>query len=360
MTPPILYVAMTNHGFGHTTRTTAVVNLIQQLCPEVVVILATTAPRWLLERQMSGHFIHRPRALDIGVVQGDSFQMDLGATLTQLQRIQATARSVIASEVQFLRQNRVKLVLADIPPLAVAIAHGAGVPCWMASNFGWDFIYRPWGGDFVGIADWIAEQFSHCDRLFRLPFHESMSAFPQIADVGLTGSDPEGDLEALRSHYALDQPKERTVLLTFGGLGLEQVPYETVQQFPDWQFITFDRHAPRLDNLRVVTDHRHRPVDLMPLCDRILAKPGYGTFAEACRVGTAVCTLPREGFAEAPLLLAGIHNHAYHQDIDPALFFQGNWEFLHAPVQAPRLPDSLPSNGNEAIAQAVVDYLQSA
>jgi hypothetical protein len=360
MTPPVLYVAITNHGFGHVTRTTAVVDHIQQDCPEAVVIVATTAPRWLLDRQLSRPFIHRPRALDIGVVQGDSFQMDQAATLAQLQDIQRRSRSLIASEVQFLRQNRVRLVLADIPPLAVPIAHGAGVPCWMAGNFGWDFIYRPWGGPFVAIADWIAELFGGCDRLFRLPFHDTMDAFPTITDVGLTGSHPQVDLEDLRRHYALTQPPARTVLLTFGGLGLSQVPYETVEQFPDWIFITFDRRALQLPNLRVITNPAHRPVDLMPLCDRIIAKPGYGTFAEACLTHTAVCTLPREGFAEAPLLLAGIRNHAYHQDIEPTDFFNGDWAFLRTPLQPPRLSQPLDGQGNHAIAEAVVRYLRSA
>jgi len=49
----------------------------------------------------------------------------------------------------------VGLILADIPPLAAVIAKSAGIPCWMSSNFGWDFIYRAWGGEFIEFADWI-------------------------------------------------------------------------------------------------------------------------------------------------------------------------------------------------------------
>ncbi len=46
---PILYVAITNHGFGHATETASVAAKIQQMCPEILLILVTTAPRWLLE-----------------------------------------------------------------------------------------------------------------------------------------------------------------------------------------------------------------------------------------------------------------------------------------------------------------------
>ena len=82
------------------------------------------------------------------------------------------------------------LIFADAPPLAIAIAQQLGVPCWMSSNFGWDFIYRDWGGEFTKIADWIGELYGRCDRLFRVPLHESMNRFPHIEDVGLTGGDP--------------------------------------------------------------------------------------------------------------------------------------------------------------------------
>ena len=125
MERPILYVAITNHGFGHATRTATIAGTIQKLCPEVLLIMVTTAPRWLLELYIDGDFIYRPRAFDIGVVQADSMTMDKAATLEKLREIQANQRSLIASEVNFIRQNRVNLILADVPPLAAAIASAA-------------------------------------------------------------------------------------------------------------------------------------------------------------------------------------------------------------------------------------------
>ncbi|MDX2215182.1 MAG: glycosyl transferase [Oculatellaceae cyanobacterium bins.114] len=358
MPQPILYVAITNHGFGHATRTTAVVAELQRQYPELLLILVTTAPRWLLESYIQGDFIHRPRAFDIGVVQRDSLTMDKPATLEKLQAIRAQQRSLIASEVNFIRQNRVGLVLADIPPLAAAIAQAAGVPCWMMSNFGWDFIYRDWGGEFIEMADWIAECFGKCDRLFRLPFHEPMSAFPTITDVGLTGGYPRYSVEEIRSQFPFTTPLEQTVLLTFGGLGLEQIPYQNLAQFPDWQFITFDRNAPQLPNLLHITDQHYRPVDFMPLCSRVVSKPGYGTFSEACRLGVPIVSVTRSDFAEAPILLDGIRDYAEHRILEPTEFFQGDWQFLREPMQPPQKTEPIAKDGNEAIARAIVDFFE--
>lgn len=355
---PAIYVAITNHGFGHATRTAAVAAEIQRQMPEVLLILVTGAPRWLLESYIPGDFIHRPRSLDVGVIQQDSLTMDKSATLAKWQEIRANQRSLIAAEVNFIQLNRVKLILADIPPMAAPIAQAAGIPCWMISNFGWDLIYRDWGGDFIELADWIGDCFQQCDRLFRLPFHEPMSAFPQVEDVGLTGADPRYPPDHLRTKLKVASPPERTVLLTFGGLGLDQIPYANLQQFPDWQFLTFDRNAPDLPNLLPITDRHYRPVDLMPLCGRIVSKPGYGTFAEACRQGIPIVSLAREGFAEAWYLLEGIQNYAYHQILQPQEFFASDWEFLRQPLHPPCLAQSLTRDGNEAIATAVVSYIK--
>ena len=359
MNKPILYIAITNHGFGHAVRAASVAAEIQRLNPEILLILVTTAPRWLLESYIEGDFIHRPRAFDVGVIQSDSLNMDKNATLEKLREIQKNEKSIVAGEVNFIRQNRVSLMLADIPPLAPVIAKAAGIPCWMLSNFGWDFIYADWGGEFIEIANWIGECFSKCDRLFRLPLHEPMSAFPVIEDVGLTGGKPRYSSEDIRAKFKLTAPKEKTILLSFGGLGLQEIPYHNVSQFPDWEFISFDREIPDLPNLIQISDRHYRPVDFMPVCGKVISKPGYSTFAEALRLDIPLVSLTREGFAEAPLLLEGIQNYGYHQIINPEEFFQANWEFLHQPIHPPRLSQKLPKNGTETIAQKVVQYFQS-
>jgi hypothetical protein len=358
MERPILYISITNHGFGHATRTASVVAAIQKICPEILVIIVTTAPRWLLESYIKGDFIYRPRAYDLGVLQPDSLTMDKKATLDKLLEIKKNQNSIIAGEVNFIKQNRVNLILADIPFLATKIAASANIPCWMMSNFGWDFIYRNWGGKFIEIADWIGDCYSQCDMLYRLPFHEPMSAFPHITDIGLTGGSPLFDIEELKSTWRITAPKDKTVLLTFGGLGLQQIPYNNLELFSDWQFITFDKSAPNLPNIIKINDNKYRPVDFMPLCGRVVSKPGYGTFAETVRVGVPLVTVTRDDFAESAFLIEGITNCLPHQILKPEEFFTGNWDFLHQQPQPPQTDLPIDKNGNETIAKAVMNFFQ--
>jgi hypothetical protein len=357
MKRPIIYIAITNHGFGHATRTASIANTIQKLCPEVLLIIVTTAPRWLLESYIEGDFILRQRAFDLGVIQADSLTMDKPATLEKLREIKKNYKSLIASEVNFIRQNRVNIILADIPFLAVGFAEATDIPCWMISNFGWDFIYRDWGGEFTEIADWISDWYGKSNRLFRLPFHEPMSAFTNIIDVGLTGGSPHFSPDKLRSNWQINTTLEKTILLTFGGLGLQEIPYANISKFPDLQFITFDFLAPDLPNLIKVTNRQYRPVDFMPICGRIISKPGYGTFSEATLLEVPVVTIPRDDFAEAAFMLAGLADYNHHQILTAPEFFQGDWDFLYQSPQPPKQTQVINKNGNETIAKAVIDYL---
>lgn len=358
MSRPVIYLAVTNHGFGHAVRISCVAAAIKKLCPDILLVLVTTAPHWLLESYIQTDFIHRPRAFDVGVIQADSFRMDKAATQAKMLEIMTNQKSIIAAEVNFIHTNKVQLILADIPALAAPIAKMAGIPCWMISNFAWDFIYQDWGSDFTEIVSWLQQGYQQCDRLFRLPMAEPMKVFNNVTDVGLTGGTPLYEQTILRDKFNLNTSIEKTVLLTFGGLGLEAIPYHNLSRFPDWQFITFDHQAPELPNLLKVTDNKYRPVDFMPICGRIVSKPGYSTFAEALRLEIPIISLTRDDFAEAQFLLAGIQDYSYHKVINSQEFFAGDWQFLLTDLEPPRQDFTLPKNGAEIIAQEVVNYLE--
>ena len=357
MTRPVLYLAITNHGFGHAVRMASVAGQIQKLNPDILLVLVTTAPRWLLECYIEGDFIHRWKSFDVGVIQSDSLNMDLPATLKTMEDYRRREPEIVAAEVEYINLNQVGLILADIPAMTVKIAQKAGIPCWMMSNFGWDFIYSAWGDEFNSIAQWLSNGYNGCDRLFRLPFAEQMSSFPYQEDVGLTGGIPRYGEDELREKLNITAEKEKTVLLTFGGLGLTAIPYNNLKNFPDWQFISFAHNAPDdIPNLLKITDKNLRPVDCMPICGQVVSKPGFSTFAESIRLDVPLISLTRDGFAEAEILLSGLQNYSYHRIVNYQDFFDGNWDFLKQDLIAPLSNDKIDKYGSEFIAQEVVNF----
>ena len=354
MPQPSIYIAVTSHGFGHAVRVATVAEKLQQLRPDLRLIFVTVAPEWLLKSYVK-HFIYRQQVFDVGVIQSDSLTMDKRATLSKMQEIIARQDSIIATEAKYIQDNGIGLVLADIPALAAPIAHAAGVPCWMMSNFGWDFIYRQWEG-FSEIVNWIENYYQQSDRLFRLPLAEPMRSFSHVTNTGLTGSSPRYSQGKLRDRFLLTAPTNKTILLTFGGLGLQAIPYQNLQRFPDWQFITFDRAAPDLPNLLKITDNTLRPLDFMPICGRVFSKPGYSTFSEALCCDVPIVSLTRQDFAEAEILLNGIQDYSQHQIINNDDFFTGDWNFLTEDLLSPRKSKSLAKDGATAIAIAISNY----
>jgi hypothetical protein len=352
---PVVYFAVTSHGFGHAVRSAIIAAKLQQLRPDITSIFATVAPEWLLKSYVRD-FIYHPSVFDVGVIQSDSLTMDKETTLAKMQDIIAREDEIIAREVEFIRQHNVRLIVADIPALAAPIARAAELPCWMVSNFAWDFIYEHWGEKFAGVVSWLQNYYRSCDRTFRLPLHEPMSAFPNIIDVGLTGTESRYHSEEIKAKFNLTAPPKKTALLTFGGLGIQAIPYHNLQQFPDWQFIAFDRTAPDLANLLKVTDNSYRPVDFMPLCGRVFSKPGYSTFSEALYLDKPIISLTREDFAEAEVLLNAIQNYTEHRIVSYGEFFAGNWDFLTQSLLPPRLNSTLAKDGAEIIVKEISDY----
>lgn len=357
MNRPALYAAITNHGFGHATRSAAVLADLQRRCPDLQLIIVTTAPQWLLDKYLESDYIYRPRILDVGAVQSDSFSIDRDATLRSLNQLRERANTLIQEELACIQDHQVSLIYGDIPPMVGYIAEATDLPCWMSSNFGWDLIYQEWGEDFTETVDWVQTGFSKCDRLFRLPFHEPMPAFKQSEAVGLTGGRSRFTEAELREKFQIQTERDRIIMLTFGGYGISNLPYENLSHFPNWQFITFDAAAPtHYDNLLKLDGKAIRPVDVMPLCGRLIGKPGYGTIAEAMLHDIPTVLLPRAGFAEAQYLVEGVINYSSHQLLAPEEFETSQWEFLHQPLTPPKLQQKLPKTGNETIVEAIASY----
>jgi hypothetical protein len=58
-----------------------------------------------------------------------------------------------------------------------------------------------------------------------------MSAFKNLTDIGLTGGSPRYNPSELQAQWGLNTSIDKTILLTFGGLGLQQIPYDNLQHF---------------------------------------------------------------------------------------------------------------------------------
>lgn len=385
MQPATLYAIITNHGFGHAARSLGVLREAGRRLPDLRIVLNTSVPKAFAQSMLGDVRVeYRDSPLDVGIHQKDFLAMDLDATLRDVRALYLEAEGLrrVEAEAAWIQASGARLVFADIPPLAADAARAAGVDCWMLGNFGWDFIYRGFAehaSEFERAADRIGESYGLCQRLFRPPFSEGETmnrVFPHITEVGLTGARPQLTRAEIFERLGLnDRPELHgvdatpLVLLSFGGLGLDGVPYAGLAEFdgrrrPARFFLTFDSDAPPLANLRVVDDPAIRQVDLLPHLERIVSKPGHGTFCEVARAGTPFVCLNREDFPETPGLLRDLRNHFTHRLIPLPEFFDGNWDFITGELTPPQsIPESgAPGiqfgDGNAAVAREIAAFFE--
>jgi hypothetical protein len=111
----------------------------------------------------------------------------------------------------------------------------------------------------------------------------------------------------------------------FGGLGL-QLDSRLFERWPGHHFLVSDPglHCEAV-NVSVIPQEL-RPLECMPLCSRVITKPGYSTFCEAMTMGLGVHLVHRDGFAEAQVLEAALQRHAPHRLLSRAQLEQGDWQ----------------------------------
>ena len=69
-------------------------------------------------------------------------------TLSACQALHKRIPSLIEEELSFIKRNKIRLILGDIPPLCFEIAARSSLPSVAINNFTWDWIYRAYLSDF--------------------------------------------------------------------------------------------------------------------------------------------------------------------------------------------------------------------
>lgn len=339
----LIVACVSGHGFGHGSRVAAVLSQLHQLEPSWRLVLSTPLPASFLALALGPvPFEHRPCRWDVGVIQADALGADAAATAAALAALEQELPLQLSREAAWIRaQQQPVLVLADVAPAAVDLAAAVGAPLVWQANFGWDGIYRPMGGALLPWAERAEQAYRRGQALIRCPFAMPMEWGLPTTSVGLTPGQPRWTLEQVQQCLGRALLRERTVMVAFGGIGLRVDP-ALLSRWPQHQFLVSDPALTAAPNALLIPPEL-RPLELMPLCSRIITKPGYSTFCEALSADVGIHLVHRDGFAEAPVLEEALQNHGSHRLLSREQLLAGDWQ-LDQPLHPARL-GSLASNG---------------
>jgi hypothetical protein len=354
----LIIACISSHGFGHGSRVAALLQELHRLAPSCRFVLSTKLPEAFLHQAFAGlNWIHRPCRWDVGVIQADALGTDAQGTLMALEDLQAELPSLLQEEADWLHgqilPGEAAVVLGDIPPAAALLAERLALPLIWQANFGWDSIYGSMGPDFQEWSEQCRHLYGRGQRLLECPFALPMPWGIEKVSLGLSCGHPAHTEKELRSRFNWQHQRQRTALLSFGGMGLAVSP-RLLELWPQWCFVVVDPELAQVANAWLLPADL-RPLDLMPLCGLVITKPGYSTFCEALSQGLGMVVVERQGFIEAEVLQKGLQCFGWHQKISREAFELGLWR-LDEPLQAPS-GSPLPADGAEQGARALLELL---
>jgi Glycosyl transferase family 1 len=323
----ILYY-ITGHGYGHAVRSNQVIRHLQKIAPHLNIHVRTTAPEWLIQ----GQIIPSPQTLDIGIVQKDSLDMDLEATLQACQALQQNFRGVIQQEMDFVSEHQIRLIVGDIPSLCFEIAARVAIPSVAIGNFTWSEIYRAYIKNYPGFISLIEEMedfYREATLALTLPYPCGVEVFPRRQPIPWIARTSSLTREQARLSFGLPQ-SSIIVLLSFGGLGLKRIDRRKLKELSGFFFVTTGEIGQEFDNMRVLPEAQRKYEDLVRAVDVVVTKPGYGIVADVISHRVRVLYTDRGDFSEYPYLVQALNECATAEFIAQDELLSGNIEpYLH-------------------------------
>ena len=290
---------------------------------------------------------------DFGFEMRDALTVDDAATVARYLALHRDLPARIEREREALRALHVDAVLSNVGYLPIAAARSLGLPAFAACSLNWASLlqerYLRQGGRYADamrpVVATIRDAYAAASGRFALepgmPF-DGMGDATRIDPVGRTGVDRRDALRAL-----LGLPREmRLLLVGFGGVPMAldtrrwQLPH-------GWAALVFAAGAPP------AAVAAWPFADLVASCDVLVAKPGYGTFVVAGRVGRDTLVVPREGWAESPWLMAWLARHARLETLSLEALRHGEFEpALQALASQPGRPVAI-GDGAAQLAEAI-------
>jgi L-arabinokinase len=295
---------------------------LKEIQPALQIYVRTTAPGWLFPEGVD----YSRQSLDVGIVQQDSLAMDFERTVEECRSLLNDAPKLVAQELRFLRDHDVSLIVGDIPALAFEVAAQADIASVAVTNFTWTGIYQGYvqeRPEFAPIIEEMAQFYSKATSVLALPYSFDLDVFPRKEVISWITRRSALDKMAAQEQFGL--PHGATlVFLSFGGLGLERLPWERLKHLGEFSFVVTAAEKRRDGNIFVLPDTQHHYEDLLRAVDVLVTKPGYGIVADAISHRVPVLYTERGEFREYPYLVQALHDCATAEFIPQRELFGGN------------------------------------
>ncbi len=355
---PLIWAAISAHGFGHAAQVVPVLNVLGKIVPSLRVLLRTTVPASFFSDRLEIPWELSAVQQDIGCVQHGPLKIDTEATWNEHARFHASWSERVQTEITAMQAARPDVVLADTPYLALAAGAEAGIPTVALASFTWDLILAelptPPHINSQALLQSINQAYARADLALRITPAPKIECFSRMINIDPVADSPTPDQEQLKNVVKLE-PGEQTVLVGFGGIPLTSLPFQKIERLTGFRFLCDGETPP---DSRKCLPIRSLPLSfrtVLASVDIVMTKPGYGTLVTAVTSRRPVVYVRRFNFADEPPLVEYLHRYGRGVLLSLEDFTDGRWESALKQVTALPMPSLSPppTTGAEEAARLI-------
>lgn len=354
---PLIWCAISSHGFGHAAQVVPVLNELGLVAPGLHAVLRTQVPSWFFESRLTISWTLSSARQDVGCIQQGPLAIDVPATFEAHARFHEEWDRNIRDEAAAILTASPKLVLSDISHLAIESGAQAGVRSVALCNLSWDQVLEGLGGGEQAarrrIVEHIRRAYARVEMLLRPAPGIPMSAFRKVVDIGPIVDPISAPAVDLREALAAG-PDERIVLIGFGGIALDALPFEPLERLAGYRFIVAGPVPGWCTRIRASSTLPYSFRTLLASADILVTKPGYSTVVEAVALGKPVVYVRRYNFADEQSLVDYLHRHGRAVELAEQDFVNGRWQDALRAVQTVPSPSAAPPRPTGAIEAAAL------
>jgi hypothetical protein len=356
--PVRLLAAISAHGYGHAAQTATVLNALRRRVSALRLTVRSAVPEAVLRSHLAGDFEYHSAARDFGMVMTSALEVNVQASAAAYAAAHDDWQHRVAAEADALAAIAPDLVLANVSYLTLAGAAAAGIPAFALCSLNWADIYAHYCGgrpEANAIHAQMLEAYRSADSFLQPVPHMAMDDLPNrraIGPLARLGTSRRADLDRM---LGLDGD-ERLVLVSLGGIDL-RLPVDDWPRDPKLRWVVPRQWCvshPQAVAFEALGLHF---TDVLCSCDALIAKPGYGTFAEAACNGVPTLYVKRPDWPEDPCLIAWLKRNDRALEISRARLARGDLADAVEAVIAMDAPAAPLPNGADEAAELIAARL---
>lgn len=292
---------ISDYGYGHATRSTAIIRELLRQNETVKVIICHTFALGFLQQS----FKHEPRvtfrevATDVGyVLQENSLEPDTKRLNNTVSSYVSDFSTKLNQEMCFMKEKNVSFAISDISPLGIAGAAALNIPSLGLSNFTWHTAYE--GLIEERLLSFLHAQYNQMTYHFPLACSNEPSwGIEENQSFGFYSREID-DHEVQRIRKEIDPIGENHII--YFGLGMK-VDIGTLSELPIWQspnckFIVSSNVDVTHPNVYKIPQEETETQHYVAAADLVLTKAGWGTISEAVCAGVPLLITNRSSMKE--------------------------------------------------------------